>query len=112
MTEVIDFFKYNGWGHALHAHTWRKIEDPRKKSWLPWKKNPGAIFVSVMVHSSKWPKEGDLVKFKGENGPCFAEIYGIEWCRDPKDMFIFTLMFNEKTSELTEKSRACSPEKK
>ena len=91
-TTPIDFTK-SFWGHAIHADTWHEVKDygPWFQRWKD--KRAGRKRYSVMVHVSPTPKIGQQIKYRTENGERLAQIYNIDYCRDPKDMFklhIFT----------------------
>jgi len=91
MKKVIDFT--NGtWGHALHGHTFSRIEN--HGSWLTRliDRCRNITRASAMVHSSVYPRKGDKIKYKVANGIREAEIYDIDWCRDPRDMYTLYFM--------------------
>jgi hypothetical protein len=84
----------NGWGHRLHASTWRALP-PRTITTgrLWWRKTaPLPDQVSVMVHCSAWPEVGDRLLMTGESGKDWnLLIAGVEPCWNPRDMFTLTL---------------------
>jgi len=85
----------SGWGHNLHASTFRSAP-PRvvKRGWF--KKPLKVERVSVMVHCES-PRRGDTVIYEAKSGLVRrCEIVDIKPCRDPHDMFTLTL--EEKAS--------------
>lgn len=102
MSKIIDFVKYNGWGHAFHGGTWSEIKDPRPI----WKRFRQSKFVSVIVHSSHYPKKGNYVRYKSSNGNSIARIFDYKPCMDPADMFTLTLQFDKETSQMTLEERS------
>ena len=89
---IIDFVKYNGWGHAIHGHTMQDVKNYR--SWLHRliDKIKGQYRKSVMVHSIKYPRKGDTIIYKVSNGIREAKIYDVKPCGNPRDMFTLFLI--------------------
>ncbi len=83
-----------GWGHALHAHTF-KMAPPRKVK-RGWLKKPLIVDrVSVMVHCH-CPRRGDTVIYQAQSGKIrTCEIVEVEGVSTVDDMFTLTL--EEKT---------------
>ena len=92
MTKIIDFVEYNGWGHAIHGSTMHDVNN--YGSWLARlaDKIKKQYRKSVMVHSSVYPRKGDVIKYKVATGVREAEIYDVKPCFDPPDMFTLYLL--------------------
>lgn len=87
MTDAtIDFRGGSSWGRALHGHTFRRAKAERLvdkfKDWMQ-----GAYRAAIMVHYPRMPKVGQQVMWNAESGTVAAEIYDVEYCRDPDDMY-------------------------
>ena len=97
MSKIIEFVTYNGWGHAIHAHTMHEVKN--YGSWLTRliDRAKKQYRKSVMVHSSQSPNRGDKIHYKVDGGIREAEIYDIDWCRDPDDMYTLYLLFRPQT---------------
>jgi hypothetical protein len=79
--KTIDF-THSMWGHALHGSTF-SVEPPHEGD-----DERTMCRYSVMVHSSEYPKVGDKIKFNAKSGIREDEIYEVDPCGDPDDMFI------------------------
>lgn len=80
----------NGWGHALHAGTFRPAP-PRVERRGLLRKRVEIARVSVLVHCHK-PRLGDLVIYEGQSGKTWTtKIVDIEPQTNVDDMFKLTL---------------------
>lgn len=84
--KIIDFTS-SRWGHSLHGHTFSPVKDFGSKLSRYFERKKSIRRYSAMVHSSNYPKIGDMIIYKSENGKTIGEIYHIEYCGDPQDMF-------------------------
>jgi len=93
--DTIDFTKQM-WGHALHGFTFSQVKN--YGSWLSrWYDDfKSRRRYSVSVHSSVYPKIGDLIKYNAESGVRTGKIYHIDYCRDPKDMFTLHILVTDR----------------
>jgi hypothetical protein len=93
MSKVLDFVKFNGWGHAFHTSTWH--EEPRKQSlWNRLRRHDDMIrHYSVMVHHTPMPEVGDTIRWKSKSlrGYSEGEVFKVQPCFNPGDMY--TLKF-------------------
>ena len=103
MGKIIDFVDYNGWGHAIHGHTFSY--EKNHGSWLTRfiDKIKKQYRATVMVHSMKDPRHGDTIRYKTKNGIREAEIYKVDYCGDPKDMFTLHLLYQEPEEQNDDK---------
>lgn len=79
----------NGWGHKIHAGTFREVA-PRVTGRWWWRKETPRT--SVMVHTSGDPQEGDTLLYTGhDNAERRMTIVEVKPCWDPRDMFTLIL---------------------
>lgn len=105
-TTPIDF-RRGGWGHKLHANTYKDVPplvtQERLVSFLPWPRrsvteDPYVVRRrSFMVHSSQYPRRGREVVWKGATGDDITGvIYDIEHAPNVRDMFtLYVILKNE-----------------
>lgn len=99
MNKAIDFTR-GCWGHAMHGFTFHEVKDCG--SWLSrlFDKVNNRRRYSVSVHSSVSPKIGDRILYKSSRGVINAELYDYKHGRDPKDMYVFYLMVDDKIEDM------------
>jgi hypothetical protein len=94
---ALDFRRPNSWGHALHGHTFQQVRaDTRLQRLVDWWR--GTRRYSFMVHCPCHPRAGQTVAWKAETGDRFGNIYRVDWCFNPEDMFTLFVALTEDTS--------------
>lgn len=81
---VLDYTK-QFWGHSMNCFG----DAPEYGSWLTRliDKRKNRRRYLALIHSSKWPERGDIVKYTSQRGVIEGKIYEVEWLRDPRDMY-------------------------
>ena len=95
MSRVIDFTR-NSWGHALHGQTYaEKVADKWKDRLVDRLRKRRRR--TVMVHVSA-VSVGDSIKYESARGTLFADVVGVKWCGDPKDMATLEIIMRDAPS--------------
>ena len=83
---TMDFRNGSEWGRALHGSTFTQAKAKRLVDRIR-DKLQGAYRATVMVHYPRRPKPGDVVLWNANAGEVSAEVYAVDPCGDPHDMY-------------------------